>query len=147
MIATDPIYSFSHAFAFLSNFYPSTIVAEFAGLKYNVDTVEHAFQAAKAIGLDQFYQIAHAASPGQAKMLGRRCELREDWERIKEEVMLDLLRQKFAPGTPLAKRLLATGDRYLEEGNHWGDTYWGTCKGVGQNRLGVLLMQVRKELR
>jgi predicted NAD-dependent protein-ADP-ribosyltransferase YbiA (DUF1768 family) len=29
------------------------------------------------------------------------------------------------------------------EGNSWGDTYWGVCKGKGQNKLGHILMQVR----
>lgn len=33
------------------------------------------------------------------------------------------------------------------KGNHWHDTYWGVCDGAGENRLGKLLMQVRRELR
>jgi hypothetical protein len=31
---------------------------------------------------------------------------------------------QFAPGSPLATRLLATGTRDLVEGNNWGDSYW-----------------------
>ena len=46
----------------------------------------------------------------------------------------------------LRKKLLATGDEHLEEGNYWHDTYWGVCDGVGKNRLGELLMTVRKEV-
>lgn len=44
-------------------------------------------------------------------------------------------------------QLLATGTRYLEETNTWGDTYWGVCEGKGLNMLGKTLMQVRDELR
>ncbi len=60
--------------------------------------------------------------------------------------MLDLLRIKFTIPT-LRERLLATGDQTLIEGNTWGDTYWGVCRGVGLNNLGTLLMQVREECR
>ena len=31
----------------------------------------------------------------------------------------------------------------LEEGNNWGDKYWGTVEGEGKNMLGKLLMKVR----
>lgn len=72
--------------------------------------------------------------------------LREDWELIKISVMHDLLRQKFGHET-LRKRLLATGDEKLEEGNTWKDYFWGVCNGIGQNQLGVLLMRVREEIR
>lgn len=37
-------------------------------------------------------------------------------------------------------------DEHLEEGNTWGDTIWGTVDGVGENRLGKILMRVRDEL-
>jgi predicted NAD-dependent protein-ADP-ribosyltransferase YbiA (DUF1768 family) len=43
--------------------------------------------------------------------------------------------------------LLETGDAELIEGNDWGDTFWGVCGGKGNNFLGKLLMEVRKELR
>jgi len=47
--------------------------------------------------------------------------------------------------------LLATGRRRLIEGNIWGDRYWGACQDedgqwVGENRLGELLMEVRRDL-
>ena len=61
--------------------------------------------------------------------------------------MLRVLRAKFAQNPELAMQLLATGTRYLEETNTWGDTYWGVCEGKGLNMLGKTLMQVRDELR
>ena len=47
----------------------------------------------------------------------------------------------------LAEKLVATYPAKLEEGNNWGDTTWGTVNGVGHNLLGLILMDVRKELR
>ena len=58
-----------------------------------------------------------------------------------------LLKRKFAKGMPLANLLLETANDQLIEGNNWGDTEWGVCKGVGKNMLGKLLMQIRDELR
>ena len=125
-----------------SNFYPSPIWDD--GIEY--PTVEHYFQAMKTLDPNQRRAISMAATPGAAKKMGRRVKLRDDWERVKENYMLFALRQKFNNNSEYKKALLATGDMYLEEGNTWHDTYWGVCDGVGKNRLGYLLMQVREEL-
>lgn len=61
--------------------------------------------------------------------------------------MEEIVREKFTQNTELADKLLATGDAYLEEGNTWGDRIWGTVNGSGANRLGVILMQIRAELK
>jgi GTP cyclohydrolase II len=61
-----------------------------------------------------------------------------------------LVAQKFNPtlNPDLYNRLLATGDKYLEETNWWNDTFWGkNLKGEGENHLGQILMQVRDKLR
>lgn len=131
---------------FLSNFYPSAIVA--GGTEY--PTVEHAYQAWKTTDASWFDRIRTAGTPGEAKKLGRRAPKRSDWETVKFEVMLMLLRLKFAPGSPLAEKLLASGGEDptpLIEENTWDDTVWGVCNGEGANRLGKLLMTVREELR
>ena len=57
------------------------------------------------------------------------------------------MKQKFTKHKDLKEKLLATGDAYLEETNHWHDTFWGVCKGKGQNHLGKILMEVREELK
>jgi len=137
----QPITSFSGPFRFLSNFHPSEVTLD--GGKY--PSVEHAFQAAKSFGPAHRALIRNGCTSSQARRLGRNVVLREDWEQVKVSIMLDLLRQKFAPGTALGQQLDATGDRELVEGNWWGDTFWGVCRGVGQNQLGKLLMQVRAE--
>ena len=139
----EPITSFENEFAFLSNFYHSPIVYE--GIKY--PTVEAAFQAAKTFNEIEKKTIAAAATPGQAKRLGRRVSLRPDWEQVKDSVMEELVRLKFTSSPTLAIQLWSTGDRELVEGNWWNDTYWGVCNGVGRNQLGKTLMKIRTELK
>lgn len=86
-------------------------------------------------------------NPSYAKKLGRVVKLRRDWELIKDNIMYQLCLAKFEQNAVLIDLLLATGEAELEEGNFWRDTYWGVCNGVGLNKLGLILMQVRKELK
>jgi len=139
------ITSFKGAYAFLSNFTPAVVRLPGSDRKY--PTVEHAYQAAKTTDDDTRYAIWSARTPGRAKRLGQKVQIRPDWEDVKLGVMLGLLRQKFGDHEVLQTQLLATGDMDLVEGNGWGDTYWGVCAGVGENHLGQLLMQVRREIR
>lgn len=133
---------FDKEYAFLSNFYPSPITD--GNLIF--PTVEHYFQAAKTTNMEEYEAIAAAGTPGQAKRLGRKVTLRPDWEEVKDQVMLEALRKKFSIPT-LREQLLATENKYLIEGNTWGDKYWGVCEGEGLNHLGTLLMRVREELK
>lgn len=135
--------TFDGEYAFLSNFYPSSITDE-DYITY--PTVEHYFQAMKTLDTGVRFYIAIQATPGQAKRLGRRLDLRPDWEFIKDSIMEKALRMKFS-NPKLRKALLNTGDEYLEEGNTWGDQYWGVCNGVGKNKLGKLLMKIRQEIK
>ena len=133
--------SFNGQYRFLSNFAACKVTYE--GLEYK--STEHAYQAAKTLNAEARRKIREAKSPGEAKRLGKTVYLRPDWEEIKFEIMENLLRQKF--NQPDFKRaLLNTGNIELIEGNTWGDTIWGVCKGKGQNHLGKLLMKVRKDL-
>ena len=54
----------------------------------------------------------------------------------------DLALSRFAD--PELRRVLATGDA-LVEGNAWNDTFWGVCRGRGQDHLGRLLEGVREK--
>lgn len=139
---------FDGRFAFLSNFASSEVV--FEGVVF--PTIEHAFQAAKTLDIGKRREIATLATPGLAKREGRRVRLRSDWEQVKDQVMLDLLRQKFHT-TPLKELLDKTNSEILIEGNFWHDNYWGDCRCAncraipGKNTLGRLLMTVREENR
>lgn len=133
------IRGFSGEFTFLSNFEPCEIISD--GILFK--SVEHAFVAAKTLDRDTKLKISQIRTPGQAKRFGRKSlKLREDWEQIKVQIMFELLQQKFSM-EPFKAKLLATGNSHIEETNNWNDTFWGVCNGVGQNKLGKLLMSVR----
>lgn len=139
------IASFTGEYRFLSNFYPAEVLAKWNDDALMVPTVEHAFQAAKALNLKDFVAVCAAKTPGMAKKMGRKVVLRSAWDAVKLDVMMDLLRQKFSDKV-LKAMLLDTRDAELVEGNTWGDTFWGVSKGEGQNHLGKLLMKLRQEL-
>jgi ribA/ribD-fused uncharacterized protein len=138
-----PIDQFTGEYYFLSNFWVEDL--EHRGVIYA--SSEHAFQARKAVLWPQHEWVRQASTPGIAKRRGAKVEMRRDWDTARDGKMLEILRCKFAPGTVLAGRLEATGTRTLVEGNTWGDQYWGVCRGVGKNKLGMLLQQVRAENR
>ena len=113
-----------------------------------------------------------------AKKRGHHVTLRPGWDEdlpaerlapgpapvpLKVAVMRFLLRQKFYAIPELGRRLLATGDATLIEGNTWHDNFWGRCTAharredcprfhpavfarYGDNWLGRLQMQIRAEL-
>lgn len=137
----EKIEAFQGEFRFLSNFYPSPITIG----KITFPTVEHAFQAAKTNIPAERKLIIEAKTPGEAKRLGRKVTKRDDWDEVKLYVMEFLVTLKFKQNQELREMLILTHPYELEEGNTWGDTFWGTCNGDGQNWLGTILMQVRKD--
>ena len=112
-------------------------------------STEAAFQAAKCKSLDDRKAFI-GKTPAEAKKLGRKVSLREDWDDCKVDVMREILLLKFCSPTEeskmLAKKLVSTGDAELIEGNYWHDTFWGICNGEGENHLGKLLMEIREML-
>ena len=106
-------------------------------------TVENAYQAAKEENFDR-RKLYQSITPKQAKQLGRKATLRKDWEEVKLEIMEVLVRKKFQ-NPSLKKKLIATGDQWIIEGNEWGDIFWGVYKGRGSNHLGRILMKIRQE--
>lgn len=136
----DKITRFDGEYWFLSNFYPSPIVI----LGFDYPTVEHAYQSWKAKNLADWKYVALSETPAVAKRRGREIDCREDWDRIKIEVMEYCLQKKFEDPV-LLEKLTATFPIELFEGNWWGDTFWGVCNGKGENHLGKLLMKIRLE--
>lgn len=127
---------------FLSNFYASSVSYE--GKLY--PTVEHAYQASKTTDPNVREFIRKAKDPGEAKRLGQGIAVRNDWEKVKVGIMRCLIKEKFS-NPFLTHRLLDTGDTQLVLNNKWNDKFWGICRGVGENWLGKILMEVREELR
>lgn len=137
------ISSFSGKYAFLNNFYEHDLICKVAGKIVKYKTIEHAFQSAKAKTVAARSAVIAAASAAEAKSLGNAITLREDWDDVKYGVMKTFVLLKFMQNPDLAKKLIATKDAKLVEGNTWDDCIWGVCEGKGTNWLGIILMQVR----
>ena len=78
--------------------------------------------------------------------MARTLRLRPNWEEKKVSIMREIVLAKFTQNEELGRKLVKTGSAVLQEGNYWGDTFWGICKGKGGNWLGRILMEVREEL-
>lgn len=135
------ISTFSGKHRFLSNFHPCTIVYE--GIQY--PSTEHAYQAAKTDDRGKRIAISWLPSPGNAK---RHAPAKpDDWHKGRGfKVMSDITHLKYQI-PELRELLLKTGDEELVEGNTHNDTYWGVCRGVGKNYLGIILMRERAHIR
>ena len=134
------INEFSGRYRWLSNFHTCSIVYD--GVEY--PSTENAYQAAKTIIKEERIQF-EMITAGQSKRARQKVTLRGDWEAVKINIMKELTRLKYKKGI-LKKKLIATGKQEIVEGNYWGDTFWGVCKGKGDNRLGKILMKERKRL-
>ena len=136
----DPYYEFT-------NFYSASIKVD----KKTWPTSEHYFQAQKFVGTPYEEWIRHLPWPRQAFDFTRDPKVsrwrRNDWESIKDQIMYKALLAKFTQHDYLRKLLLETKERKLVERSPY-DSYWGDGgDGTGQNRLGELLMELRRELR
>ena len=148
-----PITSFSGKYEFLRNFYNYPF--KYDAIMYT--TVEAAFQAQKSSDTKEQHIISKMR-PYDAKKYGASMNIDiAYWDSIKVNTMKEILYRKFETydkesGDNLLKALRNTGERELIEGNFWHDNIWGNCmcpkcKDIeGQNLLGTLLMEVRKNL-
>jgi len=99
-------------------------------------------------------------SPKSAKAYGKKAKGLnvDEWDAKRETVMRTALKAKFTQHPELRAKLLETGDRPLAEANP-RDKYWGigtsfdtskakdVAKWPGQNKMGKLLEELRKELK
>lgn len=129
---------FKNYYYFLSNMYPCEISIDVNGTQYTFSCVESAYQACKCPHrCSKFVEL----NGYEAKRLGKKVELRSDWNDIKVALMEQLVKQKFANHELLNKLKAIEGE--IVETNNWGDTFWGKCYGRGQNILGKILMEIR----
>lgn len=135
------INEFSGQYRFLSNFWSCYV--SYDGVWY--PSVENAYQAAKMLKIEDRLKFEHVKA-SEAKRLGRLLPMKDDWDDERVDVMYQLVKQKFSQYKELETRLALTDDQQLEEGNWWGDTFWGTVNGKGDNNLGKVLMRVRSEI-
>ena len=140
-----PIKRFTGQYRWLSNFWLCPV-------KYNDElwaSAEHAYQAAKAYCAGSQYYVNYirlVKSAGEAKQLGRKIFMSPNWDNLKLWIMRNIVMDKFTRNKDLYVRLLDTGEAHIEEGNNWGDQFYGVCKGEGCNHLGKILMEVRSTL-
>jgi len=108
---------------------------------------------------------ADGKSPAEAVEIGARTvkkasrglTLRPDWDTAKLEVMRALVADKARRNPEVGDWLIATGNGRIQEGNTWGDVFWGVAltdvpsrgirAGEGQNHLGRIWMETRDRLR
>ena len=112
-------------------------------------TTEHYFQAQKFPDTQHEEDIRLLNSPMIAARAGRdrKKPLREDWETVKDAIMTEAVRAKFTQHPRLRELLLSTGDAHLIEHTR-NDSYWGDGgDGSGKNKLGLILIEIRTELR
>ncbi len=136
-----------------SNFskHPFTVRSP-SGEALTAPTSEHFFQAMKFWTTDPSYarKIVDAESPKVAAKLGRSRDtpMRKDWEAVKEDAMRVAVAHKFTQHPELTELLLSTGANSIVE-NAPHDLYWGNAwelGGIGKNRLGVILEEVRSAI-
>ena len=132
-------------------------------------TVEHAFQSLKFIQNEWYSEIIRTTkTPSSAKSLGCQkgsqwtpqdirenikksknegIKIREDWDVVKEEIMYELIKEKFKQNKEIFDLLISTGNSIIREASPT-DAIWGLGKdGKGKNILGNLLEKLRKEMK
>lgn len=134
----EVISRFDNEFAFLSNTYNADIL--YQGLTYK--NAESAYQAQKT-KCENLRKVFTETSPYEAKELGKQLVLRNDWDQV--SVMKSVVYEKFYQNPEIRILLLNTKDAILApEGI---GSFWGVKDGKGKNLLGMILMNVRDELR
>lgn len=152
-VTDTQILGFFGDYSFLSNFATCKSGVAILGPTlntYRFPTSEHAYMALKTKNPLQWSDLLLDNSPHYARKYGRtKVELREDWETIRITAMELAVYAKFSQNLDLLQKLISTGDKYLEETNYWGDTFWGVDSEtrVGENNLGKTLMKVRQVLK
>jgi ribA/ribD-fused uncharacterized protein len=131
-----------------SNLFRRTIV--FEGREF--PTAEHAYQAGKARKEKVREWVLSAPTPSLVAMAAHGLytwDIVPNWSEIKFDRMRQVLLAKFSQHNDLKALLLSTGDARLIEAGRVDNAVnrtWGEINGKGLNMLGVLLMEVRREL-
>ena len=139
------ITEFKNKHYYLSNFFPCILYYE--GRLYS--NVEAAFQAQKTTST-MLKDMFSKCDGLEAKKLAKNLPVDDEFLNKQDNIMRELLKCKFEQNPILMKMFLTLPvDVELVNRNYYWDDYWGVpiCKGglKGQNKLGKLLMELRKE--
>lgn len=116
-------------------------------------TAEHAYQAGKARKEAVREWILSAPTPSLVAMAAHGLytwDIVPNWSKMKFDRMREVLRAKYTQHEDLRTLLLSTGEARLVESCRTDNPVnrtWGEVNGKGLNMLGVLLMEIRTELR
>ena len=138
------ISEFQNEYRWLSNFAPVIVVHD----EVEYPSVEHAYMSAKSDEtVWKEFCAAADINPKWVKKLSTLIVVKSDWEVMKLDIMKSCLVQKYHT-EPYRTKLLKTGDQCIQEGNNWGDKFWGVCleTNTGENNLGKLIMEIRESL-
>lgn len=106
-------------------------------------TSEAAYQAYKNPGnLEYVLNQSNALSPKVSKELGKAVKLRDDWENIKERIMMVVIKSKFEQHPDIRELLIHTGLRIIIKCSK-RTSFWNTSS---ENRMGKLLMSIRQQI-
>jgi ribA/ribD-fused uncharacterized protein len=125
------------------------------------DTVERYMHYMKALLFKDFEtadKIMNSKSQQDAKMLGREVKKfnDHDWNKNKKEIVKKGIELKFKQNFTISQQLISTGSKILVEAagkdRIWGIGYTSTnamenISKWGQNLLGVILVEVREDLK
>ena len=141
-----------------SQWYPAKM--EIDGVVYS--NCEQYMMAKKALAMgdiESYVLIMHETDPGEIKKLGRgvRDFDHKKWDSWKEKIIYDGNYAKFFQNDELAEKLLQTGEAILAEASPYDKIYGiglaaddprakDMKQWMGQNLMGVTLMEIRKEL-
>jgi ribA/ribD-fused uncharacterized protein len=142
---------FSGEYLALGSYYDVKILYD--GIMYNC--AETAFQAQRTLDETERRSIAAWYSGSVSNYYGppNKVTLRQDWDLVKDQKMREIVEAKFRQHPDLKQLLLGTGFRYLSNDNTWHNNEWGNCTcrfctdKERENKLGLILMEVREKLR
>ena len=135
---------------FLSPLAPFPIKMSVDGATYTFPSVEHYYQAMKFFASDpRFNIILQQKNADDARLITKTPEYkinrRPDFDENKFDIMERGLREKFKQNPDVAEMLKNTGDAILIKS--CPVCYkCGFGEGSGTNRIGKILMEIRKEL-
>ena len=126
----------------------------------NMTYVDITYDGIRFLSTENFYQAMKyqdkivrvnvaTLKPHEAKAYSRANKMTSlVFEEKKLEIMEYAQKQKYSK-EPFKSKLLATGDVLLEEGNWWGDKFWGVDIKTrqGENHLGKIIMKIRDQLK
>lgn len=146
---------FQGAASYLSNFYPVTFQME----GQNFNCAEQAYQFFRSTTCkrdDRARKIMDMTIPRDIKIAGDDVPSTAVWEQHKERFMRSVAYSKFSQNEEIMLKLInteelplyeCTTNRWWGSGLHLDSPEWTTSKPPGLNKMGLILMDVRRSLR